>query len=146
MLPIRPALAVVFGIACVAAACGGDDAVGDVRQDTGAVAGGGAPDVPPVLRSTAMPFQYPPTLYERRVQANVVLRLFVDSAGRVVPESTLVQERSGYAELDSAAVAGARELEFSPARRDGAPVGMQVLLPVHYRHPAPDTTAGGGTE
>ena len=44
-------------------------------------------------------------------------------------------------ELDSAAVAGAGDLEFTPARLDGAPVGVEVLLPVHFRHPALDTTS-----
>ncbi|HEX5580667.1 MAG TPA: TonB family protein [Gemmatimonadaceae bacterium] len=157
-LPPRPAVAAMLGVAClVLVACGGDDGGPGGRAGMRASADSGgmgsAADTPPAIRSGTSPFQYPPALYERRVQANVVLRLFVDSLGRVVPESTLVQERSGYAALDSAAVADARALQFAPARHDGAPVGMPVLLPVHYRHPALDAasraapdTAGGRPE
>ena len=42
--------------------------------------------------------------------------------------------------------AAASALEFSPARRDGAPVGMPVLLPVHYRHPAADSAARAASD
>ena len=37
------------------------------------------------------------------ISGSVELRLFVDSAGQVVPESSTVQRTSGYAALDSAA-------------------------------------------
>lgn len=81
------------------------------------------------------PFHYPALLYAERVQANVTLRLYVDSLGGAVPESTRVEETSNYPALDSAAIAGSRELRFSPARRDGRRVGASVLFPVYFRHP-----------
>src|SRR2546430_17363554 len=62
---------------------------------------------PPVALNPAPPIQYPPRLYDQRVEGEVVLRLFIDSTGRLVPESTKVAESSGYSGLDSAAMAGA---------------------------------------
>lgn len=79
------------------------------------------------------PFHYPRDLYEQKVQGDVVLRLFIDSTGRVWPESTHVLQTSGYPALDSAAVRGSHELEFSPARRDGRPIAISVRHPVYFR-------------
>jgi TonB family protein len=90
----------------------------------------------PALLTRELPFVYPSALYAARVEGDVGLRLFVDSLGLVVPESTTVAEPSGHAEFDSAAVAGAPYLEFQPARSGGARVGRTVLLPVKFRIPA----------
>ena len=70
------------------------------------------------------------------ISGSVELRLFVDSAGQVVPESSTVQRTSGYAALDSAALAAAPKLRYAPGRRDGRPVAMTFLQPIHFRHPA----------
>lgn len=96
---------------------------------------GGPPDELPRMLNAELPFRYPPALYAQKAQANVLLRLFVDSLGAVVRDSTMVVEPSGSPQLDSAAVTGATELTFAPARRNGAAVGTLVLLPVHFRHP-----------
>jgi TonB family protein len=93
------------------------------------------PDEMPALISTELPFHYPAPLYARRVQGNVTLRLFVDVDGRVVVDSTRVAEPSGYPSLDSAAVAGASDLHFSPAKLHGAPMPTTLLFPVYFRHP-----------
>ncbi|MHB0947807.1 MAG: energy transducer TonB [Gemmatimonadaceae bacterium] len=93
------------------------------------------PDEVPALLNAELPFRYPAELYLRRVQGNVTLQLYVDSTGRVVPDSTRVEEPSGYAGLDSAAVRGARELRFAPAKRGGAPMAVGILFPVYFRHP-----------
>ena len=81
------------------------------------------------------PFRYPAELWAQRVQGNVTLRLHVDSAGRVSPESTTVAASSGHPLLDSAAVRGSTALTFAPAVRDGRPVGQSIRFPVHFRHP-----------
>lgn len=99
-----------------------------------------APSAPPADGAPRMlnpepPFRYPAPLYARRVQGNVTLRLWVDAAGAVRPESTRVAEPSGYPPLDSAAVAGAERLRFAPAVRAGRPHGTPVLFPVYFRHP-----------
>ncbi len=93
------------------------------------------PDELPALVTGAMPFKYPASLYARKVQGNVLLTLFVDRDGRVVPESTRVYSTSGFAELDTAAVSGSRELRFVPAKLHGEPIAMPVVFPVFFRHP-----------
>jgi len=82
-----------------------------------------------------LPFRYPPPLYARKVQGNVTLRLFIDADGRVRPDSTRVEESSGYPSLDSAAVKGSQELYFVPAKLHGEPMGVAVVFPVYFRHP-----------
>ncbi|MHB1222693.1 MAG: TonB family protein, partial [Gemmatimonadaceae bacterium] len=131
----RIALDVLLGVllgALVGSGCSSDD-----RPAASAVTTqrGGPPDELPRMLNAELPFRYPPALYAQKAQANVLLRLFVDSLGVVVRDSTMVVEPSGSPQLDSAAVTGATELTFAPARRDGAAVGTMVLLPVHFRHP-----------
>jgi TonB family protein len=93
------------------------------------------PDEPPVMVNKELPFRYPAPLYARKVQGNVVLRLYIDRDGRVLPDSTRVDESSGYTSLDSAAVKGSQELYFIPAKLHGEPMGVAVLFPVYFRHP-----------
>jgi TonB family protein len=93
------------------------------------------PDEMPTLLSTELPFHYPAALYARRVQGNVTLKLFLDADGRVVADSTRVVEPSGYAPLDSAAMADAGALRFTPAKLHGTPMPTSVLFPVYFRHP-----------
>jgi TonB family protein len=93
----------------------------------------------PALLTRELPFVYPPALYEAGVEGDVALRLYIDSLGLVVHESTTVAEPSGHAEFDSAAVAGAPYLEFQPARSEGARIGKTVVLPVKFRRPSADS-------
>ncbi len=81
--------------------------------------------------------QYPPGLYDQGVEGDVQLRLFVDSTGRLAPESTRVMESSGYAGLDSAAVRGAARLRYAPGRRRGLPVATSFVQTIEFRHPRP---------
>ncbi len=57
------------------------------------------------------------------------------TTGRVVPESTSVRESSGYPALDSAAVRGAADARFTPAKKGARPMAVSILLPVYFRHP-----------
>jgi TonB family protein len=93
------------------------------------------PDERPVMVNRDLPFHYPGALYARRVQGNVTLRLYIDANGLTVPDSTRVVEPSGQAAFDSAAIAGARDLRFVPAKLHGEPIGMTILFPVYFRHP-----------
>ena len=79
--------------------------------------------------------EYPPAVFMQGISGTVELRLFVDSAGQVVTESTTVLRSSGYAALDSAALAAAPRLRYAPGRRDGRPVAMMFLQPIHFCHP-----------
>ena len=92
-------------------------------------------DERPTMVNGDLPFQYPGALYARKLQGNVTLRLYIDATGSAVPDSTRVDESSGYAAFDSAAVAGSRELRFVPAKLRGEPLAMTILFPVYFRHP-----------
>ena len=96
---------------------------------------GSRPDTMPLMRNKQPPFRYPSALYAQKVQGNVTLRIFIDTAGRVHPESTLVVEPSGYPALDSAAVKGSAELSFVPAKKRTEKMAVSVLYPVYFRHP-----------
>ena len=87
----------------------------------------------PVALNPDVPIAYPPALFEQKVEGDVTLRLFVDSTGKLIPESTRVAEPSGYPALDSAALAGAGTLRFAPAKRRGVPVATAFLQPVEFR-------------
>jgi protein TonB len=100
------------------------------------------PDEVPKVINTAPPFRYPAALYARQVQGNVTLRLYIDRDGQVVADSTRVDESSGYAALDSAAIKGSHELRFIPAKLRGEPMSATVLFPVYFRHPEAQALPG----
>ena len=110
--------------------CGGGS-----EQSDGQVGQGAPPpeSEAPVALNPDVPIAYPAVLYEQKVEGDVTLRLFVDSTGRLFPESTRVAEASGYPALDSAAVAGASRLRFAPGKRHGVPVATAFLQPVEFR-------------
>ena len=95
---------------------------------------------PPVAINPVSPVRYPPALLQQGIEGSVLLRLYVDAAGVVTPDSTRIAESSGYPALDSAALAGAAELRFSPALLQGRPVAAPFLQPVHFRSPRSRST------
>jgi protein TonB len=95
----------------------------------------GRPDELPVMMNKQPPFRYPTAAYAQKIQGNTTLRIFIDANGNIIPDSTQVAEPSGNASLDSAAVVGARELRFVPAKRNGQGVPISILFPVYWRHP-----------
>jgi protein TonB len=112
------------------------------------------PDSLPRMLNAESPFAYPPELYAQKLQGNVSLRLFIDTAGAVNQDSTSVASSSGSETLDSAALVAARELKFAPAKRNGKPMAVSILFPVQYRHPdaprlpsdnPPPKRGGGGS-
>jgi TonB family protein len=90
---------------------------------------------PPVAINPVSPVRYPPALLAQGIEGRVLLRLYVDSAGNVVPDSTRIAESSGYPALDSAALVGSPELRFSPALHQGRPIAAPFLQPVQFRSP-----------
>ncbi|HJQ11264.1 MAG TPA: energy transducer TonB [Gemmatimonadaceae bacterium] len=103
---------------------------------------GRQPDVAPVMLNKELPFRYPPALYAQKVQGNVTLRIFISTDGSIVPDSTRIAETSGFTALDSAAMKGSRDLKFEPAKTQGQPVPVSILLPVYFRHPDAPPLAG----
>ena len=98
-------------------------------------------DDAPVMINPESPVEYPAALFARGIEGRVILRMYVDEAGRLVADSTRIAESSGYPALDSAAVSAAPQFRFAPALRNGTPVAATFLQPVHFRHP----DAGGTT-
>jgi len=128
---------IIVGLTAIAFAVAASGCIDkkDAKKMIEALQSSAAPDSLPVMQNAELPFKYPPELYAKRVQGNVTLRIHIDTAGRVRPESTSVIETSGYPALDSAAVTGARVLQFRPAIAKGAPLAISVLFPVYFRHP-----------
>jgi protein TonB len=136
-LPCRSVVAVVAlcaGAGCEKPAPPPEQAVNTPAQP--------ADQEPPVALNADSPIQYPPKLFDRRVEGDVVLRLFIDSTGKVIPESSRVGESSGYPALDSAALAGAKKLRYAPARRRGASVATAFLQRIEFRHPEGNVLQG----
>lgn len=119
-------------LAFLVAACGGKDD-GTVRlANAPAEPVGLTADQPPVAINPVSPMVYPAALLQQGIEGRVLLRLYADSTGRLVPDSTRIEQSSGYPALDSAAVAGAPGLQFSPALRHNRPVAAAFLQPVHF--------------
>ena len=113
-------------------ACGGN---GDDPLEDGQPA---APEhEPPVMTNNNSPVEYPLDLFQAGQEGTVVLRLYIDERGVLLPESTTVAESSGQPALDSAALAGTAGMQFAPARRRGVAIDAAFFQPVHFRIPNP---------
>lgn len=77
-----------------------------------------------------VPVEYPLDLWDADVEGQTLLRVRVTDRGSV--DSVEVLESSGYPAFDSAAVAGARQLRYSPARRDGQRLTVWAKVPVQF--------------
>ena len=85
-----------------------------------------------------VPIEYPLHMWDQGMEGETILRVRVSDVGAV--DSVEVLGSSGYASFDSAAVAGALELRFTPARRDGKRISVWAEVPVHFsKRPRPDT-------
>jgi TonB family protein len=117
-------------------ACSGKDD-GMVRITPGADTTADTPtaEQAPVAVNPVSPVEYPRPLRDQGIEGRVLLRLYADSVGRLVADSTRVAESSGYPALDSAALLGATQLRFSPALHRGRPVAAAFLQPVQFRNP-----------
>lgn len=105
-----------FFLAAALPACAGDEPVEE-----------------PVPVEGESPFEYPLSLWDEGAEGAPLLMVRVTEAGAV--DSAYVEQTSGYEAFDSAAVAGARELRFRPARRGGEPIQRWVQLPVRFVRP-----------
>jgi protein TonB len=86
-----------------------------------------------------VPIEYPLALWDQDVEGETTLRVRVTEVGRV--DSVVVIQSSGHAAFDSAAIDGAMELKFSPARRNGERIEVWAHVPVHFsKRPRPEPT------
>jgi TonB family protein len=89
-----------------------------------------------------IPIEYPLSLWDQDMEGETLLRVRVTDTGQV--DSVQVLESSGHVAFDSAAVKGARDLRFSPARRGGKRIEVWAEVPVHFsKRPRPDTARLG---
>jgi periplasmic protein TonB len=148
--PVAPRLSVAMSLrpkslVCLAAAAAAVALAGCVTQDEAKKAidalseskSAQMPDQLPVMQNTKVPFHYPDALIASGARDSVVLRIFIDSLGAVRPESTRLEHPSRYPALDTAALVGARDLVFTPARRQGHPMAVSIKLPVQFNPPPP---------
>ncbi|MEQ1857575.1 MAG: TonB family protein [Longimicrobiales bacterium] len=75
--------------------------------------------------------EYPPTLRNAGIGAQVLLWLFIDERGRV--QQTVVKTSSGFEQLDAAAMRVALTMEFSPALNRDRNVPVWVAVPVDFK-------------
>jgi len=109
------------GLAAAASACAGD---GELQQPT------------PLYGQ--VPIEYPLELWDQDMEGETLLRVRVTDTGAV--DSVEVLESSGFRAFDSAAVAGARDLRFQPARRGGKRIDVWARVPVRFsKKPRNDT-------
>lgn len=75
--------------------------------------------------------EYPPMARRRGMSGTVLLKVLVDTEGRVA--DLAVERSSGHGLLDRAALQAVRQWLFSPATDDGVPVAMWVTVPITFR-------------
>jgi TonB family protein len=128
--PLSPAalrrglFAVILAPVALLAGCGDDDAV--VHQ--------------PELITTDSPFRYPVDLWDAGEEGETLVMVRVTEAGAV--DSVYVIQSSGQPAFDSAAVHGARDLRFTPGRRDDQAVTSWAKVPVRFNLSDPEPQTG----
>ena len=78
----------------------------------------------------ALSDEYPATLREEGVGGAVGVWALVDASGDVI--DTRLQESSGHALLDQAALRVARRFRFVPATEDGCAVPVWIAFPITF--------------
>jgi TonB family protein len=87
-----------------------------------------------------VPIDYPLDLWDQDVEGETLLRVRVTDMGGV--DSVVVSQSSGHDAFDSAAIAGARQLRFKPARKNGKRIQVWAEVPVHFsKRPRPDSAS-----
>lgn len=82
------------------------------------------------LAADNRPPAYPALARKRGWEGRVLLAVEVAVDGTA--QAVRLQTGSGHELLDEAALRAVRQWRFQPGTRDGVPVAMQVLVPVHF--------------
>lgn len=94
-----------------------------------------ARDLVPATLTGEPAIPFPPDLFAKRVEGEVMLYLVVDSTGTALRDSTRVAKSSGRAAFDAAALEAAAGLHFKPATRGGIPVTAPIQVPIRFTLP-----------
>ena len=84
----------------------------------------------PTPLENTMDVDYPIELWDQDIEGSSLLRLRITFEGMV--DSVLVLESSGYPAFDSSAVRAAKQMEFSPASRDGEDISVWARVPITF--------------
>ena len=99
--------------------------------------GGDKPMEQPAPLYGETPIEYPLEMWDQGVEGETLLKVRVNERGDV--DSVMVAESSGYPALDSAAIRGAREMRFTPARKGEERIEVWARIPVRFsKKPRPD--------
>lgn len=82
----------------------------------------------------ALRAEYPPRLRAAGIAATVQVRVRVGATGEVLQ---VTAESASHPEAGPAAVRALRGMRFRPARKDGLPVAVEIVLPIRFDPPAP---------
>jgi protein TonB len=85
-------------------------------------------DEPPRALKMTQP-KYPTEVFRRRVSGTVLLRVVIDTEGKVKDPRVI----RGIPELDAAALDATKGWRFAPARKAGQPVQVTVDAPVSFK-------------
>ncbi|MBI4520762.1 MAG: energy transducer TonB [Gemmatimonadetes bacterium] len=77
-----------------------------------------------------VPVDYPLELWDQGIEGETLLNVRVNELGEV--DSAVVLLSSGHAAFDSAALAGAVDMKFSPARKNGKRITVWARIPVRF--------------
>lgn len=76
--------------------------------------------------------EYPLDLREKGIEGNVILKVLVDTSGRVA--EVQIARSSGYGGFDSSAVEAAKKFQFKPATTpEGEKVPSWIILPFSFK-------------
>ncbi len=75
--------------------------------------------------------EYPVEALQQELEGRVVLRVAIDSSGKVTAASVL--RSSGYANLDQAAHQTVKRWRFDPPRRLGIAVRTEIAVPINFQ-------------
>jgi protein TonB len=74
--------------------------------------------------------RYPDSARRRGIEGTVIVKAYVTEQGRV--KEVQVEQSTGHADLDQAAVEAVGRWRFDPARRGRQPVALWVSIPVKF--------------
>lgn len=84
--------------------------------------------------------QYPERAARRHLSGKVRIRLFIDPAGVVERVVALQADPPGY--FEAAAEQAFQGARFTPGRKDGRPVRVQITLEISFDSPEPPAAPG----